>query len=133
MVKKRRTNQGGSVVTFVLVGIILVGTLIGGIYLVTMRGQQARKNQEIATSQPQKTSSPQNNTSTNLQNSSNSDSETNKNGLRENSASSGSGNANLPQTGIEFNFGQFLGLYLLTMTSVAYVLSKRKLKLLSLT
>lgn len=44
----RRTDQGGSVTVFVLVGIILAIGLIVSIYLIKQRGEQARRDQAIA-------------------------------------------------------------------------------------
>ncbi len=41
----RRTNQGGSIVSVIIVGVLLVLGLIGGIYLLKQRGEQVRLDQ----------------------------------------------------------------------------------------
>ena len=48
MSKIRRTNQGGSIVLFIIVVILLIIGLIGGIYLLSKRGEQVRRDQAIA-------------------------------------------------------------------------------------
>ena len=40
-----RTNQGGSVLTFVIVGVVLAAMVVGGVYLLRQRGEQARGSQ----------------------------------------------------------------------------------------
>lgn len=42
-----RTNQGGSILAFVVVGVVLAVMVVGGVYLLRQRGEQARN-----TSQP---------------------------------------------------------------------------------
>ena len=124
----QRTNQGGSVATFVLVGIILVAILIGSIYLVNIRGQQARKSQEIASSETQKVTSSIGTTTDNSQNSS---SETEKaestSSTEVNTSTKTTPSENLPQTGIEPSLSQLCGVFLLTVFSAAYILSRKNL------
>ena len=125
----RRTKQGGSVATFVVVGLILVAALIGGIYLVNIRGQQARKNQEIATSETNKpvaTGSSTTNTPTD-QTGDTQQSNASSSTLTENAPSEQTASQDLPATGPEVQPLQFLGIYLLTATLAAYILSRRRL------
>ena len=125
---KERTNQGGSVATFVVVGIILVAVLIGGIYLVNIRGQQARKSQEIATSETQKPVSTGSSTTNTSSNSSNSTQQTSTSSAQEeSSASEEATSQNLPTTGVGINWVKLAGVYLLTVSLTAYVLSRRNL------
>ncbi len=46
MYTSRRTNQGGSVVVFLIVSVILAAGVIGGIYAVQQRGAHVRTNDE---------------------------------------------------------------------------------------
>lgn len=48
MYSDKRTNQGGSVAVFLIVSVVLAATVIGGIYVVHQRGEQARTMQPIA-------------------------------------------------------------------------------------
>ena len=48
MSKIRWTRQGGSVVLFVIAGVLLTSFLVGGIYLLNDRGNRARRDQAIA-------------------------------------------------------------------------------------
>jgi hypothetical protein len=48
MSKIRRTKQGGSIVLFMVLGIILTIGLIGGIYLLKNRSEQVRRDKAIA-------------------------------------------------------------------------------------
>ncbi len=56
MTNLTRTNQGGSVVSFLVVGIILVGLVIGGIYAVQKRGGNAPTTPVVTTSPAASTS-----------------------------------------------------------------------------
>lgn len=42
-----RTNQGGSILTFVIVGVVLAAMVVGGVYLLRQRGEQARTPQPV--------------------------------------------------------------------------------------
>jgi len=48
MGKIRRTNQGGSIVLFIVVGIILALALAIAVYILVQRGEQSRRDQVIA-------------------------------------------------------------------------------------
>jgi len=43
-----RTNQGGSVLAFVIVGVVFAAMVVGGVYLLRQRGEQARTAPVIA-------------------------------------------------------------------------------------
>lgn len=128
MFEKRRTNQGGSIVTFVVVGIVLVVVLLGGLYVVNMRGQQARKNQEIATSEAQKTK-PATDTAKQpvVSDGSQKNTQTNPDKAVASAANENSESQTLPTSGVEFNIGQLFVVYLLSVSISAYVLSRRRL------
>ena len=49
-----KTDQGGSVATFVVIGIILTVILFGSILYLRQRGDQARRDQAIAEYEKQK-------------------------------------------------------------------------------
>lgn len=60
-----RANQNGSVVTFVIVGVVLAAVVAGGVYLVNQRNKQG-SNSQPSTSQPAPITSTSNeNTSSN--------------------------------------------------------------------
>lgn len=52
----KRADQNGSIVTFVIVGVVLAAVVAGGVYLVNQRGKQTSHSQP-ATSQPAPSSS----------------------------------------------------------------------------
>ena len=45
---KRETYSGGSIVSFIVVGVVLAAVLAGGIYFLTQRSEQARRDTAIA-------------------------------------------------------------------------------------
>jgi len=48
MNKIRRTNQGGSIVFFIIVGVILAIILVAAVFIVKNRGNQARHDATVA-------------------------------------------------------------------------------------
>lgn len=54
----KRTNQSGSVVAFVIVGIVLAGVVAGGVYLVNQRNKENIANKPTGTNQPQTPPTP---------------------------------------------------------------------------
>ena len=56
----KRTNQGGSVISFVIVGVVLASVVAGGVYLVNQRNKQNTTKQPT-TSQPSTTPQGANN------------------------------------------------------------------------
>jgi len=112
----RRTNQGGSVASFVVIGVILVFGLIGTVYILNRRGEQVRKDQAIAANEkkqaeekPPKPETADKTVSTNTETS-----------------------QDLPATGPELSVGELFVVYLVATVATAYILSCRKLSAHSL-
>jgi len=117
----RRTEQGGSIVTFIVVGAILVLGLVGTIYFVKKHSEQARKDQAIAAlGQQQTNQSNTGNTSTgNAKKVTDNSSKETKNTTKKSTS--------LPKTGAELSISELVGTYLLTTATVGYVSSRRYL------
>lgn len=126
----RRTNQGGSVASFIIVGIILVAAVSSVAYFVSQRGKQARidqattiaREQSKATTTEQTPAAPTSTAAPETQ------------AAPSTTASSPSvtpqsttTTSNLPQTGPELNIVGFIGLALLTMTVMSFLTSRRQL------
>ena|SRR5665647_877455 len=117
----RRTNQGGSAMIFIIVGIILTVGLIGSVYFVVQRGEAVRKEQAIATYDKEQADKKA----------------TEEAKKSEETNTSGIGNLNidtpetsvlsseLPVTGPELILSNLLGAGLLTITIVSYLTSRR--------
>lgn len=118
MNKIRRTDQGGSIVTFVIVSVILAASLLGGVYVLNKRGDQVRKDKAVEIANEQKTSNPIINPVD--PGSSDKDSSNNKPYVKEADS--------LPVTGFDFSANEMVGVFLLPMMTTAYVLSRRDLK-----
>lgn len=77
MKRLMRTNQGGSVITFAIVGTILVLLLAGGVYYAYQRGEHARSGEPLIGSSDKKTtpapSKSSNNSDTSKQTAANTD------------------------------------------------------------
>ena len=125
MNKIQRTNQGGSIVLFIIVSIILTLGLIIGVYILKQRGQQARHDQTIAV--VDKKFEADNNKNKE---------ETTKNTTKDNSVSVGVPNftnsdanksKDLPATGPEINIINLLGSGILTFAIFSYIGSRRNL------
>lgn len=59
MKSNQLTNQGGSVATFVVVGVVLAAFVIGGVYLLQKRSQDGKKTSPVAVSTaPSPTNTP---------------------------------------------------------------------------
>lgn len=132
-----RTNQGGSVLAFIVVGAVLAIAVVGGVYLTHQRGEEASKGG--SSSQPDKkpvtTTQPTTSTSTGSSSTatrqpqtgvnSNSTSRiptTGHDSSRDSAATSGS--ANLPVTGPVDTMLQIIAAATLTAAVIAYVQSK---------
>jgi LPXTG-motif cell wall-anchored protein len=48
MISLKRTNQGGSILTFIIIAVVLAVGVIGTAYFVKQHGEQVRKEQSIA-------------------------------------------------------------------------------------
>jgi len=123
MIEKQRTNQGGSVGSFVIVGIILVLGLIGAVYGLNIRGDQARKDQTTAANDNQSAD----NKSTSSDQIAKSDSAQIDNSDATTSATDSSVSQDLPATGMELSVGELTGVFALVTVIMAYTLSCKKL------
>lgn len=122
MSKIRRTNQGGSVVTFIIAGVILALVLVGGIYALNKHGEQVRKDQAIAAADKERADKEAASNVDNSEASSSSDSS-----VSDNSDESVSTAQNLPATGSELSISALVGMFLLTVATASYASSRRSL------
>jgi LPXTG-motif cell wall-anchored protein len=127
MISLRRTNQGGSVLTFIIVAVVLALGVIGTAYFVKQHGEQVRKEQavaqadtlakqEAAKSGSATTSATTAGTSTPV-----------PTAPSTTPAPTSNEQVALPTTGPESNAFQFVAIGLLVASSAAYVLSRRAL------
>lgn len=124
----QRTNQGGSVIGFMVIGVILIIALIGTVYLVNQRSQQVRKDQAIAVKDKQQTEKESTNSDKNNKSTTTQDNENNGANTTVNSAGSNVAQ-NIPASGSDLSVSELLGIYLLVMMITAYILSVRKVNL----
>ncbi len=122
----QRTNQGGSVISFVVIGVVLILMLIGTVYLMNQRSQQVRNDQAIATKNKQQTekestNSDKNDKSTTAQANENKDTSSTVN-------SAGTDlSQNIPASGSDLSVSELFGVYILAMMTTAYLISVRKI------
>lgn len=120
-----RTNQGGSVLSFIVVAAVLVALFVGGAYtvhqLVTQSDNPAPVQPEKPTPQPEK--AQDNPLSKQPQKSNEKSNQTSQNSANNNVSQKPS--TELPQTGPAELFGSLLALGLLTGSAVSYVRSRR--------
>lgn len=118
----RRSDQGGSTIMFVVVGVVLVLGLIGTFYILKLHGQQVRKEQAIATYDKQQADKKTKDTDrSKVVN-------TDDRGIPSTgSFESSSSSQELPVTGPSQTVNELIGIYLLTVAVVSYVLSRREL------
>jgi hypothetical protein len=113
----RRTNQGGSIVTFIIVGLVLTLLLAGAAYYVNQRGEQARKDQAIANSDEK----------INDEEVAVDDSSDNEAVIHgDTTVDESDENQNLPETGMEIAFSELVGAFLLTASTTSYANSRRR-------
>ena len=132
------------------IGIIILGlAVLGGLYLVKQRGEEARRDQAIQiaqqnlesqsnngtapTSDGSNSSSSTNNGSNSSNNSSNNGSQntsnlSNSNGSTSSNTATPNTSTELPQTGPTEQWGSALALALLTFSIAAYMVSKQQLR-----
>lgn len=131
-----RTNQGGSVLSFVIVGVILAGVAIGAVYFVhrqTMQPVDPSEPQPVVsqpeTSQPE-TSQPEETTTKPEEKAQEKPAETTQPAQQPQqsqaapSASTPATGA-LPKTGPAETMGVLIALSLLSITTVSYIRSRR--------
>lgn len=119
-----RTNQGGSTIAFIIIGLILATGLFGTIYYLRQHSEQVRREQAIAEYEQQQTEK-ESVTSTEIEpavEASSSD---------ENVAVGSSEPAitfqNLPASGAELDLSHLVAVFLLSITISGYILSRRNL------
>jgi len=124
----RRTDQGGSVVTFIIVGVILAAGLIGTAFFLKQHGDQVRKDQAIAASDQQKKATEEAVKSEDTKKSDEkaADSDNNVTVAIPSEAESNS-TTDLPTTGPELAVGELVSIFLLTVASAGYMSSRRNL------
>ena len=120
----QRTNQGGSITTFVIIGVILASGLIGTAYFLKQHGEQVRKEQAIAAyEQQQNDKESVKSEGTDKPDVVNTvDSE-----VPDNSAEVTAGSQKLPTTGSDLAISELIGACLLTVFTTSYISSRRKL------
>ena len=116
----RRTSQGGSVASFVLIGVVILVALTGSLYALNQRVRQVKKDQTIAKQKEQSSESKQ--TKSQEKTAEPEASATDSQSSNTNPETSG-----LPATGQYFSYFEFIGAFLLTSTAMGYVLSRQKL------
>jgi hypothetical protein len=104
--------QGGSILSFMIVGFILTLIFVGGVYLLNKRGDQVRKDQAIATADNQ-------NTDTSVIESGDS-----SDGIVDDDSNMPS---DLPETGADLHISELIGAFVLPMMIVQYLSSRRSL------
>lgn len=129
MVKLHRTNQGGSVVNFVIISVILVLAVASVAYVVTKRGEQARKDIAIATINEQTNNSQDSKTTKPSANESEGDKvATNEPDKSQDTATNAPVSSNeLPQTGPAQNAVQLVAVGLISLAVFSYINSRRQL------
>lgn len=128
MVVLHRTNQGGSVVNFVIIGIILVLAVASVGYVVIKRGERARKDIAIATIEEQtKNSQDKTNTETSKPEVTKQASDEKTKTPTQPSAVQPEPSKTLPATGPEQTVGELVALGLIMFAITSYVASRREL------
>jgi LPXTG-motif cell wall-anchored protein len=119
----QQIRRSGSIVTFAIIGVILVCVLAGTVCVLKQHGNQVRKDKAIAVFENQQR------TKTDNGNHISEVSSTGNNTASVTSVSSSVVSQNLPKTGLntETIISQFIGVYCLSASIVGYVLSRRNL------
>lgn len=126
----RRTNQGGSTAVFVVVGVVLLIALVASVYFVKIYGEQARKDQAIATYEKQKSDQAKSEADKKAKESKATEPGVNKSDqvATTNIPATGvSSTTDLPATGPGMLISQLIGISLMTIAISAYVASRRDL------
>jgi LPXTG-motif cell wall-anchored protein len=114
-----RTNEGGSVLVFVVVGVILAGLLVGGIYLVNRQTSQPRPQAPVAQKPQEKEQGPP------PAEPGNSQSPPSSAQPGPDTSTANNGNVELPTTGPKETIGSLVVLGLLSGALAGYVRSRR--------
>jgi len=122
---QRRTNQGGSIVAFIVIGAILFVVLIGSVYALNKHSEQVRKDQTIAANEKQQT---EKNADKSNNSSNSSTAKLSNNKTSTNSSEATSNSKKLPASGTELSAIKLISIYLLASITTAYIISLRKTK-----
>ncbi|NCQ54173.1 hypothetical protein COV88_01650 [Candidatus Saccharibacteria bacterium CG11_big_fil_rev_8_21_14_0_20_41_19] len=120
----RRTNQGGSIVTFIIIGAILAVALVGAVYMLKQHGDQVRKDEAIATADRLRAdedvakSKDADNSGAN---------ESSGNAVNDGLGSNVTSTSSLPATGSKLSMSELVGMFLMTTAFAGYVSSSRSL------
>ncbi len=131
MISLKRTNQGGAIRTYIVIGVLLAVVTIGSAWFVRQRGQQVRQDQAIALADSQKKDSSSNQTAANTavnvpaDKSSNNSSTSDTNTAGSTTPQAGQQAGELPTTGPESGVQQIIFSALVTGSAVAYFSSRR--------
>ena len=123
----RRTNQVGSIIPFIVVGVVLALGLIAGIYIVRQQGEQARQDQLIAVVNQQTATEDGNDSNKPVPATNPTVEKTDNDAVVVPVAPVVSEESeDLPITGPELSIGELIGAGLLTTFLVSYLGSRRK-------
>jgi cytoskeletal protein RodZ len=123
----RRTNQGGSVGTFIVVGILLAAGLIGSVYYLKLHGVQIRIENSTITSEQQQTNKDKETTKSQEETDKTNATKSDESKEPNNSTKTDSTSEKLPISGPELAISELVGVFLLTMVITSYLLSRREL------
>jgi len=136
--RNTRTNQGGSVLAFIVVGAVLAIAVVGGVYLTHQRGEEASKGGSSSPTDKKPTTTTQPTTTSPTTGSSGSTTRQPQTGVSPNSTSripatghdssadpaATNGSTKLPVTGPVDTMLQIVAAAVLTAAVIAYVQSK---------
>ncbi len=125
MRKETKTDQGGSVANFVVVGIILTIALFGAILYLKQHGEQARRDQAIAEYDRQ--TEAEENDKTEAVTTVKAAEAVATTESTASATTTSSISVNLPNTGPGSVFIESIGVFLLTMAIASFFVSKRAL------
>jgi len=120
MSKIRRADQGGSIVTFVIVGVVLAALLIGSVYYLKQRGDQVRKDQAIATADKLRADEDKAKSEA-------ADKSNTSGAVTDDTDKNVAAAKNLPATGAEMSVSSLVGIFLMSTMTTSYISSRRKL------
>jgi uncharacterized membrane protein (DUF485 family) len=123
MTKMRQADWGGAVINFIIIAVILLTGVLGTVYLIKQRGNQARNEQAIAQTDTEngKTNQDQ------VTDGSEKDASNNNAGQDDSKPSAGQTPTVLPETGMDFSIGGLITAFILSSSFVSYMLSRREL------
>ena len=123
MNKARQANQGGSIVNFVIIGIILAASVLGAVYFINQHGDQVRDEQTVATSDSEQ---QQENSGAVGDGTADVSLPTNSEG-QDSESSDDHSSTTLPVTGPEDQAGNLFAAFMLVTMFAAYITSRREL------